>query len=112
MQVKRGPTMSIVGSARTNFPSRFPRREELRPILETALDAVVVMKPDGVVADWNDRAVGVFGWSREEAVGRIMADLIIPERYREAHGNGLRRHLESGKHRMPALGQKATSTPR
>jgi PAS domain S-box-containing protein len=55
------------------------------------------MKSDGVVADWNDRAVGVFGWSREEAVGRVMADLIIPERYREAHRNGLRRYLESGK---------------
>ena len=89
--------MSIIGSARTNFPSRYPRREELRLILETALDAVVVMKPDGVVADWNDRAVDVFGWSREEAIGRIMADLIIPERYREAHRNGLRRYLESGK---------------
>ena len=75
----------------------YPRRDELRPIMETALDAVIVMKSDGVVADWNDRAVGVFGWSRDEAVGRIMADLIIPERYREAHRNGLRRYLESGK---------------
>jgi PAS domain S-box-containing protein len=64
--------------------------------LETALDAVVIMKSDGIVADWNDRAVNVFGWSREEAVGRIMADLIIPERYREAHRKGLRRYLESG----------------
>ena len=75
----------------------YPRRDELRPIMETALDAVIVMKSDGVVADWNDRAVAVFGWSRDEAVGRIMADLIIPERYREAHRNGLRRYLESGK---------------
>src|SRR5215470_12612001 len=75
----------------------YPRRDELRPTLDTALDAVVVMKSDGVVADWNDRAVGVFGWSRDEAVGRIMADLIIPERYREAHRKGLRRYLESGK---------------
>jgi PAS domain S-box-containing protein len=75
----------------------YSSRGELRPILETALDAVVVMKSDGVVADWNDRAVDVFGWSRDEAVGRVMADLIIPERYREAHRKGLRRYLESGK---------------
>src|SRR5580704_19142534 len=40
----------------------------------------------------HDRAVGVFGWSRDEAVGRTMADLIIPERYRKAHRNGLRRY--------------------
>jgi PAS domain S-box-containing protein len=65
-------------------------------VLETALDAVVVMKSDGVVADWNDRAAGVFGWSRDAAVGRAMADLIIPERYREAHRNGLQRYLETG----------------
>jgi PAS domain S-box-containing protein len=72
-------------------------RDGLRLILQTALDAVVIMKPDGIVADWNDRAVNVFGWSRDEAVGRTMANLIIPERYREAHKKGLRRYLESGK---------------
>ena len=71
-------------------------QDGLRLVLETALDAVVVMKSDGVVADWNDRAAGIFGWSRDEAVGRTMADLIIPERYREAHRNGLQRYLQTG----------------
>ncbi len=55
------------------------------------------MTSDGIVAEWNDRATNVFGWSRDEAVGRAMADLIIPERYREAHKNGIRRYLETGK---------------
>ena len=64
-------------------------QDALRLVLETALDAVVVMRSDGVVVDWNDHAAGFFGWSRNEAVGRTMADLIIPERYREAHRNGL-----------------------
>jgi PAS domain S-box-containing protein len=93
---------SRVRSASVNSRGRkattpYTSRDELRPILETALDAVIVMKSDGVIADWNDRAAGVFGWSRDEAVGRIMADLIIPERYREAHRKGLRRYMESGK---------------
>ena len=66
-----------------------PQRDRVRLILETALDAVVIMKSDGIVADWNDRAMSVFGWSRDEAVGRTMADLVIPERYREAHRKGL-----------------------
>lgn len=69
--------------------------QKLRLILETALDAVVVMTSDGIVADWNDRAVSIFGWLRDEAVGRTMADLIIPERYREAHKNGLQRYLRT-----------------
>jgi len=71
-------------------------RDGLRLILETALDAAVVMKSDGVVADWNDRAAEIFGWSRDEAVGRAIADLIIPERYRKAHRDGLQRYLETG----------------
>jgi two-component system sensor histidine kinase UhpB len=77
--------MSDTTDTGTDLSHLSPQRDGLRLILETALDAVVIMKSDGIVADWNDRAVNVFGWSREEAVGRIMADLIIPERYREAH---------------------------
>ena len=70
-------------------------------MLETALDAVVVMKSDGVVADWNDRAASVFGWSRDEAVGRTMADLHT-QRYREAHRTGLQRYLRPHGERLGA----------
>jgi PAS domain S-box-containing protein len=63
--------------------------DALRLVVEMSLDAVVVMRDDGIVADWNNQAVNVFGWTREEAVGRAMVDLIIPERYRAAHKNGL-----------------------
>jgi PAS domain S-box-containing protein len=88
--------MSIIVNAKRTLPRLSPSRDALRLILETALDAVVVMKSDGVVADWNERAVSIFGWARDEAVGRTMADLIIPERNRQAHKNGLRRYLKSG----------------
>ena len=88
--------MAITANAEPSPPDPAAPQDALRLVLETALDAVVVMKSDGVVADWNDRAAGVFGWSRDEAVGRTMADLIIPERYREAHRNGLQRYLETG----------------
>ena len=87
--------MSAIGDTEQSFPRLPAARDGLRLILETALDAVVIMKSDGVVADWNDRATSIFEWSRDEAVGRTLADLIIPERYREAHRNGLQRYLES-----------------
>jgi PAS domain S-box-containing protein len=73
-----------------------PRVDALRLVLETALDAVVVMRDDGVVTGWNHHAVTMFGWTSEEALGRAMADLIIPERYRDAHRNGLQRYLAGG----------------
>jgi PAS domain S-box-containing protein len=65
-------------------------------LLHTALDAVIVMRADGSIAEWNARSTEMFGWSRDEAVGRDMAELIIPERYREPHAQGLRRFLETG----------------
>ncbi|MBR0766359.1 PAS domain S-box protein [Bradyrhizobium sp. vgs-9] len=77
---------------------RLPLREDgLRLVLETSLDAVIVMKLNSVVVEWNSRATEIFGWSREEAVGRRVVDFIIPERFREAHINGIQRYLESVK---------------
>jgi PAS domain S-box-containing protein len=79
--------------------SRLQRESPLDLLLHTALDAVVVMGADGRIVEWNERSAEIFGWSREEAVGRNMAELIIPERYREAHARGLRRFLETGEER-------------
>src|SRR5205809_1505735 len=77
--------------------SRPPRENPLDLLLRTALDAVVVMKGDGTISEWNERSAELFGWTRAEIVGRPMAELIIPERYRQAHLGGLKRFLETGK---------------
>ncbi|TAJ08464.1 MAG: PAS domain S-box protein [Nitrospirae bacterium] len=67
-----------------------------RVIIETALDAVVVMDSDGRITEWNAQAEAIFGWSRREAVGLMLAETIIPPAYREAHERGLRRFLATG----------------
>jgi len=74
--------------------------EALRPVLETALDAVVVMRRDGTVAAWNGVAERTFGWSAAEAIGRPMAELIVPEGYREPHCSGLERYNRTGEERV------------
>jgi PAS domain S-box-containing protein len=76
--------------------SRLQRETPLDLLLHTALDAVIVMSADGRIAEWNERSAEMFGWSREEALGRNMAELIIPVQYREAHSRGLRRFLDTG----------------
>ena len=73
-----------------------PWLADLTPVLETALDAVVVMREDGVIAAWNSIAEDMFGWTRSEAVGKQLSDLIIPLRYREAHQRGLNTDLTTG----------------
>jgi PAS domain S-box-containing protein len=50
----------------------------LASIVETSDDAIVSKGLDGVVRSWNAGAERLFGWTAEEAVGRVLADLIIP----------------------------------
>lgn len=70
--------------------------QRTRSIIETASEAVVGMDASGLITDWNRAAQDTFGWSREEAIGRDLADTVMPERYREAHRNGLERFLATG----------------
>ena len=67
-----------------------------RGIIDTALDAFAQMDERGVVVDWNPQAEIIFGWSREEAVGRTLAGLIVPEQHRASHLHGLERFLKTG----------------
>ena len=70
--------------------------ERRRQIIETARDAFVGMDAEGKIIDWNRQAEVIFGWPREEAIGRSLAETIVPPQHREAHKQGLRRFLATG----------------
>lgn len=80
----------------TLLEARNENDARLRATLETALDAVVRMDAEGIIIGWNSPAEKTFGWTQEEAVGRVLSETIIPLRYREAHTQGLKRFLLSG----------------
>jgi diguanylate cyclase (GGDEF)-like protein/PAS domain S-box-containing protein len=65
-------------------------------ILEAALDAIVTMDADGIVVEFNPAAERIFGYTRDVAIGREMAGLIIPERLREMHRAGVARVVAGG----------------
>ena len=71
-------------------------KERARRVVEDAHEAFVAIDDCGRITDWNPQAEVTFGWSRAEAVGRPLAETIIPERYWPAHFNGLNRFLTSG----------------
>ena len=73
--------------------------ERNRTIVETASDAYVEMNEHGLIADWNRSAEVMFGWSRDEVIGRELATVIVPEELRAAHREGLRRYLATGEAR-------------
>ncbi|MEO6247645.1 MAG: PAS domain S-box protein [Sphingomicrobium sp.] len=68
----------------------------LQSVLDTALDAVVVMADDGTIVGWNGIAERTFGWTSEEAIGRKLSDLMVPPVHRAGHEGGLAHFLATG----------------
>lgn len=66
-------------------------------LVDSASDAYISIDADGVVTGWNARAVELFGWSHSEAVGKLLADVIVPPEFQEAHISGIRRFLTTGR---------------
>ena len=74
--------------------------ERARKILNVADSAFISMDDEGRITYWNIRAEETFGWTREQAVGRDVIELIVPERYREALREGFRRFKAGGETRL------------
>ncbi len=72
----------------------------IRTILDNAFDAIITIDTEAVIINWNKRASSIFGWHADEAIGKILAELIIPTQYREAHRRGLARFLATGENEI------------
>ena len=95
-------TMDVLGSQVGQFVARRQAEEDvrasesrLRAMLEAALDAVVTMDHRGRVLGWNHAAAAIFGYHPSEAIGRDMAELIVPPSLRASTPAGLARFLET-----------------
>jgi PAS domain S-box-containing protein len=65
-------------------------------VMEAALDAIVLMDHGGHITSFNPAAERMFGYSRAEAIGRPLAEVMIPEALRAQHQAGLERYLQGG----------------
>ncbi|SDT81229.1 PAS domain-containing protein [Actinoplanes derwentensis] len=70
-----------------------------RAVSATGL-AYLQIDRSGVIRDWNPAAEQIFGWTRDEAVGQRLTDLIIPAALRSAHSAGFARYLVNGESDM------------
>jgi PAS domain S-box-containing protein len=73
-------------------------------VLEAALDCIITINDGSRIVEWNPAAERTFGYSRNEALGRDLADLIIPPEYRDTHHRGMSRYLSTGE--GPVLGKR------
>ncbi len=77
-------------------------------LIEQSPDATIFADTDGVIRLWNAAATRVFGYEEEAALGASL-DIIIPERFRDAHWHGFNRAINNGvgKHVGEALPTRA-----
>ncbi len=75
---------------------RHESEERNHTIVETALDAVITVDDAGIIRYWNTQAERIFGWTRQEVIGRPLSRVIIPPPHREAHERAARRFLDTG----------------
>ncbi|HST60029.1 MAG TPA: ATP-binding protein [Longimicrobium sp.] len=85
-----------------------PTEVRLRTIIDSALDAVITTDADSVITGWSAHAETMFGWRADEALGRTLAETIVPERHREAHAAGVRHYLRTGE--GPILNERVEIT--
>ncbi|GGC67813.1 PAS domain S-box protein [Undibacterium terreum] len=70
--------------------------QHMNSILAHAGDAFISSDAQGRVTEWNRQAEETFGWTREEVLGKMLSDLIVPLRMREAHDRGLAQFVKTG----------------
>lgn len=70
--------------------------ERSRSIIEGAHDGFISINLEGRITDWNRRAEDIFGWPRAEVMERLLHETIIPERFREAHVQGMQHFKTTG----------------
>jgi PAS domain S-box-containing protein len=88
-RIERQVTVSKVRMALRESEAKF------RSVMESAIDAIISGDAEGDIRSWNSAATALFGFTEAEAIGRPI-EIIIPERFREAHRQGMHRVTSGG----------------
>jgi PAS domain S-box-containing protein len=75
---------------------RLEESETIKKMAECARDAILMMGPRGEISFWNPAAERIFGYTRDEAIGKNLHELLAPTRFRDAYQKGLLHFQKTG----------------
>jgi two-component system sensor kinase FixL len=87
------------------------QQAENTALLDTAVDAIVIIDQQGRIETFNPAATRLFGYRPEEVIGRPVSDL-MPEPHRSRHDGYMRRYLDTGEHRIIGIGRELEALDR
>lgn len=71
-------------------------RERLQTVIETTQDPFIATDFEGHITEWNGPAERLFGWSRNEVLGELLPDIILPERHQDVFIKAVAHFLTTG----------------
>ena len=90
------PTNEHLATTIGQLRQRIADLEASAALLDSVLDCIITMDADGKVIEFNAASERTFGYTKAEAIGHTLADLIVPPALRDAHAAGLARYLATG----------------
>jgi two-component system sensor kinase FixL len=95
-------------SARVHLEEQLRASEaRWRSIIESAVDAIIVIDGRGRIEAFNPAAERLFGYTGQEAIGQNVS-MLMPSPYHEEHDGYLERYLREGKPRIIGIGREVT----
>jgi PAS domain S-box-containing protein len=91
--------------SRSETLKRATATSRMKSVISTSLDAIIVASSEGTVLEFNGAAESMFGFTRKEAVGLQISELIVPPHLRAAHDAGLERARLGGERRVTGRGR-------
>jgi len=67
-----------------------------KTVIESNNNAIIAINWTGKITTYNQKAVDIFGWSKEEMIGTRNLLNVIPPKYKELHINASKKYLKTG----------------
>jgi len=68
-------------------------QEQTRVIVEKVSDALITINQDDIITTWNPAAKAIFGWSKDEVIGRGLSETILSSQRTAEHFNIFKTHI-------------------
>ncbi|HZN26367.1 MAG TPA: PAS domain S-box protein [Burkholderiales bacterium] len=92
---------------RTRLQELADAEERTRSVVDHVVDAIITIDARGVITTFNPAAERIFGYAREEAIGRNVK-LLMPEADRSRHDGYIANYLRTGQAKIIGIGREVT----